>query len=161
MRNRELLLTSVSFSDYRIFSNEAFRFEEYRNDITGANGSGKTTIITALKKILIYSSDLEYLLEKNESIPNVKIDLIFGDETFSLLGYADSDLHSFSVLAGENEQIYSESQARATMASISSKVADLDQLYSEARKQAEESRYFVSPPDVWMGYIPPELIFQN
>ena len=47
------------------------------------------------------------------------------------------------------------------MASISSKVADLDQLYSEARKQAEESRYFVSPPDVWMGYIPPELNFSE
>ena len=161
MRNRELLLTSVSFSDYRIFSNEAFRFEEYRNDITGANGSGKTTIITVLKKMLIYSSDLEYVPKKNESIPNVKVDLIFGDETFSLLGYADSDLHSFSVLAGENEQIYSESLARETMASISSKVADLDQLYSEARKQAEGSRYFVSPPDVWMGYIPPELNFSE
>lgn len=161
MRNRGLLLTSVSFSNYRIFSNEAFRFEEYRNDITGANGSGKTTIITALKKMLIYSNDLEYVPERNESIPNVKIGLSYGHETISLLGYADSDLHSFSVLGDKNEQIYSEPQAREMMTSISSKVADLDQLYSVARKEAAESPYFVSPPDVWMSYIPDKIGFSE
>ena len=161
MLNRELVLKSVSFSDYRFFSNEAFYFEEYRNDIIGANGSGKTTIITALKKMLIYSIDLGYIPEKNESIPNVNIRLIYGEETISLLGYADSDLHGFSVLSDKNEQICSESQARKKMASISSKVADLDQLYLEARKQAEASPYYVSPPDIWMSYIPSELNFSE
>jgi energy-coupling factor transporter ATP-binding protein EcfA2 len=159
-----LFVNGIQFCQFRKFRDEKYEFKNSRNTISGANGSGKTTILLALKKLTIDSQSLEYKPDPiNLPNPNVMINLEHEDSILSLCGFGNPELSSFSIRVDNEgaEVAHTENDARQIMQRISSHVIDLDHLHEECKDEAKSSKYGMSQIDIWMNLVKDKLLHNS
>jgi len=140
MAEPELFISSINFGEFRKFRDEGYEFKNHRNTVSGANGSGKTTILSALKKLTLDSQSLAYESDSGTlTNPNVLISLDHEGSKLSLSGFGNPELSSFFLrLHSQNgTEVYTEDEARERMRRIATNVIDLDQLYKDCMMEGK------------------------
>jgi len=161
MAECRLRIVSLNFNEYRCFTRYSIKFAEGRNTISGENSSGKTTIISTLKSLLLENSEINYSSEENYSKDlRVKLHLIFDDDEYSIAARGDADsLQNFSLtrINDQDDGILSEHASRQILKEIRQYVTDLDAVWVECCKEAEESKYHRTIGDIWMKDVGDKL----
>ena len=164
MSKPKLFINGIEFCQFRAFRDEKYEFKNSRNTISGANGSGKTTVLFALKKLTIDSQSLEFVSDVADlPNPNVMINLEHEGSSLSLCGFGNPELSSFSIRMDNqgSEVKQTENNARQMMQRISMNVIDLDKLHKECIDESRSSKYHMSLIDVWMNLVQDKLLHDS